>query len=72
VAQFNGQRGYITVPSSTYLSPTTEISVFAWVMPLSKATAIIQKQGSYVVKIGIQGAALGQFAGYIWGHNRCL
>ncbi|MGC8567829.1 MAG: hypothetical protein ACP5LP_01095, partial [Candidatus Micrarchaeia archaeon] len=27
VAQFNGQSSYITVPSSAYLSPTTEISV---------------------------------------------
>ncbi|MFP3279023.1 MAG: LamG domain-containing protein [Candidatus Micrarchaeota archaeon] len=69
VAQFNGQSSYINVASSLSLSPTTYISAFAWINPSSQSTAIIEKQGSYGMKIGVQGAAPGQFAGYVWGTN---
>jgi hypothetical protein len=66
-AIFNGVNAYINVTSSSSLSPTTYISAFAWINPSSQSTAIIQKQGSYGMKIGVNGAALGQFAGYVWG-----
>ena len=67
VAQFNGQTSYINIPSSAYISPTKEISVFAWIYINSPESAIIEKEGSYGMKVGVQGASPGQFAGYVWG-----
>ena len=67
VAQFNGQTSYINIPSSAQISTTREISVFAWININSLESAIIEKQGSYGMKIGVSGAAPGKFAGYVWG-----
>ncbi|MGC8586865.1 MAG: LamG-like jellyroll fold domain-containing protein [Candidatus Micrarchaeia archaeon] len=65
VASMSG--GYIYAASSPSLSPSSTMSAFAWVKPSSQATAVLQKQGSYGMKIGVNGAAQGQFAGYVWG-----
>ncbi|MEM3791307.1 MAG: LamG domain-containing protein [Candidatus Micrarchaeaceae archaeon] len=62
---FNGYSSYavsnVIVPSS--------ITVVSWFVPSSLSTAILQKQGSFGMKIGVNGAAPGEFAGYVWGSN---
>ncbi len=63
VAVFTGRGNYITVSNSLSISPTAQMSMFAWVRPFG-STAIAQKQGSYGMNIGISGGA-GQFNAYI-------
>ncbi|MEM3247640.1 MAG: LamG domain-containing protein [Candidatus Micrarchaeaceae archaeon] len=67
VASFNGQSSYFSVANSTTTSPTSQMSMFAWVRLQSQHSAVIQKYGSYGIKIGVAGAASGQLAGYVWG-----
>lgn len=67
VASFNGISSYVTVANSPTVSPSPQMSMFAWVRPLSQSSAIVAKPSSYGMKVGVQGAAPGQFAGYVWG-----
>ena len=67
VAQFNWQTPYINILSSAQISPTKEIDVFAWIYINSPESAIVGKEGLYGMKVGVNGAAPGQFAGYVWG-----
>ncbi len=69
VASFNGGTSYVNVISSGFISPSAQISNFAWIDLSATGSAIIEKQGSYGMKVGVQGAMPGQFAGYVWGTN---
>lgn len=60
VAGFSGASTYITASNSVSLSPSSRMSLFAWVRP-SGQTAIAQKTGSY----GMYVAQSGQFSGYV-------
>lgn len=67
VAEFDGRSSYLTVANSNTVSPASQVSMFAWVRPLSQQSALAQKQGSYGMGIGTAGLAPGQFAGYVTG-----
>ncbi len=61
---FNGTSQYVSVASSTSLSPTTAITMSAWINPssVSGTQEIMQKSGAYGMKLNVN-----KFRGYRWG-----